>query len=252
MKNFIICNFLKNVFVVAGGDCNLPIGKSTAKISILGCDWPGKTIVHDTYNGDEYKKRVVNLPAAVLEVELVEIQDQQDERIDEIWDAFQNPVVFRVIDLRETTEVEDMLQKEEDSEVHTNTGTAEDEAGDLLAEKDEVMEEEETVRFQYDGTLKMSISIEHSSAFEVENVRYDQLPAKIDFDSFHVIDYMSLFKLRVDLEYEIIKDEVYCSKVDDTHTVNIHSNLGADRYVLGFLFLFLILLEFYTDLIDAT
>ena len=62
-------------------------------------------------------------------------------------------------------------------------------------------------------------------------MRYDQLSTKIGFDSFNVIDYMSLFKLRVDLEYEIIKDEVYCSKVDDTHTVNIHSNLGADRYV---------------------
>ena len=35
-------------------------------------------------------------------------------------------------------------------------------------------------------------------------------------------------------EYEIIKDEVYCSKVDDTHTVNIHSQLGADRYVSVF------------------
>ena len=219
------------MFLVAGGDCNRPLGKSTAKISILGCDWQGKTIVHDAYIGDAYKKRVVNLPAAVLEVELVEIQDQQDERIDEIWDAFQNPVVFRVIDLRETTEIEDMLQKEEEKEVHTNTGTAEDEAGDLLADKDKVMEEEETVRFQYDGTLKMSVFIEHSSAYEVENVRYDQLSTKIGFDSFNVIDYMSLFKLRVDLEYEIIKDEVYCSKVDDTHTVNIHSNLGADRYV---------------------
>ena len=80
----------------------------------------------------------MNLPAAVLEVELVEIQDQQDERIDEIWDAFQNPVVFRVIDLRETAEIEDMLQKEEEKEVHTNTGTAEDEAGDLLADKREI------------------------------------------------------------------------------------------------------------------
>jgi hypothetical protein len=193
------------------------------------------TIVHDTYNGDEYKKRIVNLPAAVLEVELVEIQDQQDERIDEIYDAFQNPVVFRIIDLRETAEVEKMLQEEEKKEVHTNTGTAEDEAGDLLAETDEVMEEEETIRFQYDGTLKMSVSIEHSSIHEVKNVRYDQLSLEPSFDSFHVIDYMSLFNLRVDLEYEIIKDEVYCSKVDDTHTVNIHSNLGADRYVSVFI-----------------
>ena len=180
----------------------------------------------------------MDLPAAVLEVELVEIQDQQDERIVEIWDAFQDPVVFRTIDLRETAEVENMLQDEEEKEVHTNTGTAEDEAGDLLAETDEVMEEEETVRFQYDGTLRMIVSIEHSSARELENVRYDQLSPKKSFDSFHVIDYMSLFKLRVDLEYEIIKDEVYCSKVDDTHTVNIHSQLGADRYVSMFYFCF--------------
>ena len=72
----------------------MPLGKSTAKISILGCDWPGRTIIQNTFTGDEYKKRVVNLPAAVLQIELVEIQDQQDERIDEIWDAFRSGEVF--------------------------------------------------------------------------------------------------------------------------------------------------------------
>ena len=172
----------------------------------------------------------MDLPAAVLEVQLMDVQDEQDETIEVLWNAFQNPVVFRVIDLRETTEVEKMLQEEETKEVNTTTGMAEDEAGDPLADTDEVIEEEETVRFQYDGILKMSFSIEHSSAYDPEKiVRYSQLTERIGFDSFHVIDYMSLFKLRVDLEYEILKDEIYCNKVDNTHTVNIQSFLGADR-----------------------
>ena len=44
-------------------------------------------------------------------------------------------------------------------------------------------------------------------------------------DSFHVIDYMTVFKVNINLHYQIL-DNLYCDIVDDSLEVEVTSRVG--------------------------
>lgn len=199
--------------------CNEVLGKSTATISILGCEWPGKTVLQKTY-----RQRIGKLPAAILEVQISEILDENDKRIIPIWEFFQSPPLLRTINLLDTSVIQGLIEDEEESEFKAETGTTKDDLKSPL--QDNAMDEEETIRFQYDGDLKMYISIESSSSYDQKDCYADR---SSDWDSFHVIDYMSVFKVRIDLEHEILKDKIYCDMVDDKYQVIVENNIGMDQ-----------------------
>jgi hypothetical protein len=77
-----------------------------------------------------------------------------------------------------------------------------------------------------------------------DNYAKSTLTDKTIGQSFHVVDYMSLFKVRIDLEYEIIPGTVFCDILDEEdHQIEIINNVGMDD-VAGFL-------PFYNKLKDA-
>lgn len=92
--------------------------------------------------------------------------------------------------------------------------SSEDKDKETLAENMDKIEKEEEdlelVWFQFDGQLQLSVNIVgdklECSDYSLGNNRADSL---------HVLECMDTFQVRVDLEYEIIKDELYCDMVDD-------------------------------------
>ena len=201
------------------------MGVSTVLIKVFGCDWQGREVPHEGFS-----TRIPVLPAAILEVQIRKVEDQDGNAIEVIFDALKD--VIRTIDLRETAEVEGFLKENEESQVHTTTGTDQDKVEtNPLEEGEEIVEQEEVVRFQYDGDLTLSVQVEHSSHSEIQDVHYDQLPADIELDSFHVIDFMTIFSLRVELKYTIPTSSGVqeCNIVSEDHNVTISSGLGIDR-----------------------
>lgn len=186
---------------------------------------------------DGFSSRIPNLPAAILEVKIQEVKDPDGNAIEVISAAFMG--IIRTIDLRDTGEIEGFLQEKEASQVDTNTGTDQDrvETSALgyetnpLKEGEEIVEQEEVVRFQYDGDLTLTVEVEHPSHREIQDVHYDQLPADIPFDSFHVIDFMTVFSLQVNLKYNIptASGVQECNIVSEDHSVTIQSSLGIDH-----------------------
>lgn len=212
---------LINIFhSVAGGLCDHPLGNSTVQIQVLGCEWEGKK---DTLGIQEgFSKRIVDLPAAMLEVQVTEILDENNDRIQPIWNTFQG--IIRTIDLLDTEIMEDLISKEEEKEQQRkgDTGTVRDDVDTPLDAN--LIKDKEKVRFQYDGELQMIVTIDQDDA--TEQKCYNNTVAH----SFHVIDYMTLFKVRVDLEHEIVKDKIYCDIVDsEKYKIQIHNEVGMDE-----------------------
>ena len=198
------------------------------KFKILGCKWE----VVEQQN--QVKKLYQTLPAQVLEVQ---VKSSQYQIITEYFQG-DSPTI-RTIDMRETENEEKLIEEEIDGrkEFEGQTGTGNTESFDSTADgsASDFEELKETVRFQYDGVLKMEVTV---------NSTYDKLSCdsytKTSFtdgtigQSFHVVDYMSLFKLRIDLEYEIIPGTVFCDILDqEDHKIEIINNVGMDD-VAGF------------------
>lgn len=158
-----------------------------------------------------------NLPAHFLRVEIIEIQEvigSKKERLNNIFKAFQVPPLVREIDLLEATQKAVSLGEELDrvEEDNGNTGIEVDNPVNATAANDELNKQESTVRFQYDGELKMTVTIDKNED-KLDCTTYDQKFG--EGESFHVMDYMTIFKVDVALVYEIIADRLYCDIVDD-------------------------------------
>lgn len=196
------------------------------QISIAGCDW-SKDVQQD-----EVEKVHQDLPAQLLNIQIIESQHSH------IQDFFRgtNPVV-RTIDLRDT-EGEDALVNDELNERQEfdgeDTGTVNptDEAFGQDAEGQEkaVNSVKETVRFQYDGKLKMDVTLRQTDDKKTcQNNTSTDLTDQTIGKSFHVIDYMTIYKMRIDLFYEIIPGVAICDMLDaETHQVEIINNVGLD------------------------
>ncbi len=212
---------------VAGGLCNETLGESTVMVKIVGCDWPGKTMTPQLGRGI-YN----NVPAHLLDVQVIDITDTVTKKqIDHIWNFFQvehNGPLIRTIDLRSTGASDASIEGERESlSSNSTTGIKSKDDMKLVQEKGlsdiEKDEEEdlELVRFQYDGELQMEVSV-FPDSLQCSNY------SSTGVDSFHVLEYMTYFKVTVDLEYEIIKDKVYCDILDDELKLRVENNVGVD------------------------
>jgi len=221
---------------VAGGLCNVNLGPTSLQISIAGCEWS------QDIQQDEYEKLHQDLPAQLLNIEIIEIHHHT--HIQEFFRGT-NPIV-RTIDLRDT-EGEDALLTEELDERREfdgeDTGMANptDEAFGEDAEGQEkaVDDVKESVRFQYNGNLKMDVTLRQTDEKKTcANPSTTELTDPTIGKSFHVVDYMKIFYMRLDLFYEIIPPRLthpvhvgaICDMLDEeTHQVEIINNVGLDR-----------------------
>jgi len=186
---------------------------------------------------DEFELLHQDLPAQLLNVQIVEVIGLGSGPINDFFNG-DNPVV-RTINLRDTEAEDDLVQGEvvQRQEFEgEGTGVADTKSFDADSEglSETVDELKETVRFQYDGVLKMELSV--NSAYDELTCTPSETTELTDptiGKSFHVVNYMAIFFVRLDLQYEIIPG-VFCDIVDeDTHQIEIINNVGMDD-VAGF------------------
>ncbi len=224
--NFVDTQKARLMVDVVGGLCNKFIGESKIQFQIPGCDWKAPEQIQSAPRGI-----YDDVPAHLLDVQVVDITDSAGERYDHIWDFFQGeqPLV-RTIDLRSTGAADAALQEERES-LSSNSTTGikskddikQDEEKNLDTITEEEEEDLELVRFQYDGKLQMEVSVFPDSFEECSE------HSLTDGNSYHVLEYMTYFLVRVDLKYEIIKDqEVYCDIVDDELKLYVVNEVGVD------------------------
>lgn len=221
---------------VVGGKCNKFLGKSSVLIKVANCEWEPEPFVQSDNIID-----FTNIPAHIMNIEVVEIVDSDDSRIFPIWQVFQgtNPIV-RSIDLRDIEKEIDEIKNESNSSLNQTTTGKENTAAEKQEEEEllvlEGKEEDslDTVRFQYDGVLNMEVVIDRSedkypnSCKKVEK----QQPKPADFNgaqSLHVMEYMKTFTVDVYFEYQILEG-VTCDIVDDDLRLQVVSNVGFDTF----------------------
>ena len=235
--------------IVVGGKCNHQLGLSTILTKVVGCNWPGKP-----YLQSGKRNLYERVPAHFTEVQVIEIvdpskgqfieivdpskkRDRPFNRIDHIWDYFQGRYPeTRTINLLDTEEESAALAAEEDKVAATegDAGTLDSEEVELEKEaeddvKNEVEEREILVRFEFEGVLAMDVIIE-AAADNLECTGYDRDTLELSEDfSFHVVDSSRLFKVRVNLQFELIKDRgLTCDIIGDDYQVIIINNVGLD------------------------
>lgn len=123
--------------------------------------------------------------------------------------------------------------EEEESISPSNTGkedteSIEEEKNEMKSIEDGEEEQLNTVRFQYDGTLMMDVEIDSSK----NKLTCHRNPSDFeDADSFHVIDYMTVFAVNVNLKYEILNG-LYCDIVDESLQVEVTSKVGYGKKIV--------------------
>ena len=214
---------------VVGGLCNKNLGTSTIQVKVVGCDWERQTYPQLSTRG-VYD----NVPAHLLDVQVMEIENPSKEppaRIGNIWNIFQGdrPLV-RTIDLRSAGTADAAIEGERESlggnyttGINSKDNIKQEEMENIETIAKEEEENLELVRFQYDGDLMMEVSV-LPDLLECSNYSSTE-----DTDSFHVLDYMKYFLVRIDLKYEIIEDKVYRNIVDSEMKLRVENNVGVDN-----------------------
>lgn len=219
------------MLLVAGGDCDHKLGRSTVTVNIMGCDWKKDDLVQESY-----KQEFGNLPAAILEVQITEIIDTMtDTRLNAIYAAFQDPPVIRSIDLRKTSINNGTIEESEEDQFVGDSGTGTEDAKNTSdVDSEGAQEDDTTVRFQYDGILNMDVKYTPVNGDVLPDLK-DCYESELgnDVDSFHVMDYLTFFYVRVDLEYVLIERSdpsmsLTCDTIENNITVSVASNLGID------------------------
>jgi hypothetical protein len=219
------------MLLVAGGDCDHKLGRSTATVNIMGCDWKKDDLVQESY-----KQEFGNLPAAILEVQITEIIDTMtDTRLNAIYAAFQDPPVIRSIDLRDTSAKNGAIEDSNEDQFVGDSGTGTKDAKNTPdVDSKGAQEDEVTVRFQYDGILNMDVKYTPVNGAVLPDLK-DCYGSELDddVDSFHVMDYLTFFYVRVDLEYVLIERSdpsmsLTCDIIENNITVSVASDLGID------------------------
>lgn len=174
------------------------------------------------FEQNTYEKVYNNVPAQYLEINVETIKDG-DNDIENLKTFFngEDPIVrsINLISTEEEDEIEDELIAEEDGGDTGKDNSEVKDKNDYKATEDS----KETVRFQYNGDLEMEV--------EVEGDELECTPTDNKFkegDSFHVVEYMSLVDIKVNLRFKL-NDDLYCNIVDPgQHKLSIVSNLGMD------------------------
>lgn len=213
----------------------MPLGTVQLEIRVKGCaedlHTGGYLAVSENWVQNGYEKVYNNVPAQFLEVKIDHISDESVP-IGQFNQYFNgdDPIV-RSINListeEEDTQINTVLQSNEDDSA--NAGTP----GRNIQDLDSVESAEklkETVRFQYDGVLKMDFSVSSSDdSLACTPVRNPAIDPTLE--SFHVVEYMDIISIEIRLKFEIYKEkDLYCNLVDtEKHKLSIESNLGMDR-----------------------
>ena len=217
---------------VVGGQCNKYLGRSSVLIKVANCVWEPDPFVQSD-NIIDY----TNIPAHIMNVEVLDVVDSDASTIFPVWQFFQgtNPLV-RTIDLRDVEQVKKEVELE-GSSANTDTGKEDKAAKQTEKEDLAVIESEEedqldTVRFQYDGVLKMNVEIDRGAKKFKCAKDEESWPKLANFggaQSLHVIDYMESFFVNIYLEYEILEG-ITCDIVDDDLRVLVVNNVGFDDF----------------------
>lgn len=213
----------------------MPLGTAQLEIRVKGCAEDlhagGYLAESENWVQNGYEKVYNNVPAQFLEVKIDHISDESVP-IGQFSQYFNgdDPIV-RSINLISTEEEDKqtnkVLQNNEDDSA--NAGTP----GRNIEDLDSVKSAEklkETVRFQYDGVLKMDFSVASSDdSLACIPVRDPAIHPTLE--SFHVVEYMDIISIDIQLKFEIYKEKnLYCNLVDtEKHKLSIESNLGMDR-----------------------
>ena len=200
------------IFVVAGGLCNHELGISTIQISIAGCPWI------QTYDQNTFQKLYNGIPAHFIELQVTEIKgdpdpDNNDERsrIEAIWNFFQGGSPYiQTKDLLETSTKAESINEGIDDITNgaDNTGIIDS----IQASENQSNQESETVRFQYDGNLKMAMHVT-SDRLSCNNYDSDTYPSEEGVSSFHVLTSMKKFLIKVTFLYDLTEGFT-CAIVD--------------------------------------
>ena len=180
----------------------------------MGCPWKKDLAWQDTFT-----KTYTDVPAAVLEVQITDVREStpnqdplENAEIGIVKEAF--ATITRSIDLLDTGAMSDELSLAEE-ETRTRTGDTGVVAGPENSPFDSSeVKGLEVVRFQYDGQLKMDVQIANDSTSKT----CDKDPEG-SFDSFHVMDYMKVFKLTIGLHHDILGQR--CDIVDEGYRVQV-------------------------------
>ncbi len=185
----------------------------------MGCPWEGKTERRTIGEQEAFSNIYRGVPAHFLQIEVIEIEDDNDTRIDNIYNFFQDtsPVV-RTIDMLDFPGQEEKIKEGEKTQADGNgdtgrTNKAKSEEDEALAKADaEVEADEGAVRFQWDGVLKMTVKIPDTKGEDLLECETHGFPVG-EGKSFHVMEYMQLFDLSVKLHYELAPG-IICDIVD--------------------------------------
>jgi hypothetical protein len=214
---------------IVGGQCNEQLGKSEVVIKVMNCEWSPARF---TQSG--IMQKYTNLPAHLMHVEVTNIVDKNEKQIDPIFQHFQGerPIV-RVIDLRDANVIKaDFTAEKQSIETNTTTGKEninalnEEEMG-LSALEEGEEEKLDSVRFQYNGVLRMQVFIEERK--DMLDCDEADLAEYGDAQSLHVIDYMTVFDVEVKLVYEILTG-LFCDIVDDDLKILVDNQVGIDSF----------------------
>lgn len=227
---------------IAGGNCDLNLGIAETMISIMGCKWRGKRHVQN-----KVEQTITNLPAAVLEVKIIDFLDSENKRNQKLWEYFSTKV--RTINLLDIEGMKAFVKKESEGEDGSGqSGTAVEKQANPLDSN--AMNAFEKVRFQYDGELVMTVDLIQDSDKEIYEQPCYIKDGEKGNKSFWVIKYMTIFAVQIKLKHELIppegeNDGLYCTNVDsEKHKVIVESNLGMDG-LEGFC-------EFWSEIPDNT
>ena len=136
----------------------------------------------------------------MLEVQVTEVKDDiTKDRNMTIWKYFQDPPIIQSINM---TEIPDNTEE------------------DL---------EDRIIRFQYDGDLKFDVTFfeyEQDKEIEPHECYLHNLDESID--SFHVIEYLKLFDVRVNLWNELFGNK--CNRIDESrYSVSVTNKIGLEQ-----------------------
>ena len=217
---------------IVGGKCNERLGKSSVLIKVANCDWSPAARPQSGH-----VNTYTRIPAHLIHVEVEKVVDEQDNPITPVMNFFQGarPLV-RVIDLRDADTIKEDFKAEEKSMV-TNTTTGTENTEDLDEEKKGLRDTEEkeeenldTVRFQFNGVLKMEVIIDEKKDGRDCDFKDNSVPADYGgAQSLHVIEYMTHFSVEVKLKYEILTG-LFCDIVDDNLSISVNNQVGKDSF----------------------
>lgn len=225
---------------VAGGLCDRTLGSSTIKVMVSGgCEW--ETTYHQ--GGFRGKHRV---PAALLDIRVADVVDEITGSIGPIREFFNDPAapVVETIDLRDMDKEEEFLDQQRNATLpRASSPDYSSQEADLVdTEEDQTQGEEEDqarrVRFQYDGTLEVSLTVPgdlvdgKGTSCNLNNYQVEDYEKGVlsfdntkDCDSLHVIRAGVRVDLSLLLKYKL-KDGLYCDIVGDNLSRNVISSLG--------------------------